>query len=207
MSSHVGRLFKQVSAEHFLRLVPPGATVLDCGTGSGDLALSFANAGYSVEGVDTDEQRMHPLRDNAVPAHVGNVLSLPFANGSYDYVVCRSLLPHLNDWQAAVREMLRVSRKGIVFHHNAAEFPPNTRSKGAARGTCSRDELQALGADRIIPVAALVISARTHEVETALSDPAVYAAALAYEREALPKLPPECASKVIAHVARDRRSP
>ena len=194
----LGKLFKTVSAEHFLSLVPAGSTVLDCGTGSGDLAASFHHAGYAVEGFDRDDQRMQPLRDLGVKTHVGDILSIPFPDDSYDYVVCRSLLPHVERWKDALAEMHRVSRSGIVFHHNTAEFLTKQREKGAARFTASRADLDDLGVERVIPVAALVIEGRSKEIETALESEECYAAVLAYERLALPHLPLECASKFIA---------
>jgi len=197
MQSLLGSLFKTVSSEHFLRLVPAGSVVLDCGTGSGDLAMTFHDNGYDVEAYDRDGPRMQPLRDFGIVTHVGDVLALPFTADTYDYVVCRSLLPHVELWQDALREMLRVSRKGVVFHHNTAEFLPLLRDKGASRFVASRAELEALGVRTVIPLAALIVPGRTAEIEAALSDSGRYAAALAYERTVLPFLPLECGSKLI----------
>lgn len=198
MSRLLGSLFKTVSAEHFLSLVPTGSAVLDCGTGSGDLAVSFLEAGYAVEAFDRDHDRMHPLRGRGVVTHAGDVLAMPFADNSFDYVVCRSLLPHVERWKDALAEMRRVARAGVVFHHNTAEFLPKQREKGAARQVASRADLEELGVERLIPVAALIVEGRTREIEAALENPDLYAAALQYERTLLPHLPLECGSKFIA---------
>lgn len=130
------------------------------------------------------------------------MLNIPFAEGAYDYVVCRSLLPHVERWRDAIVEMLRVSREGVVFHHNTAEFLPKLKEKGRSRFVASREDLENLGAEKIIPVAALVIDGHMEKIEAALSCPARYYATLNYERIVLPCMPLECASKFIATISK-----
>ncbi len=83
MAGRLGDLFKTVSAEHFLANVPAGSTVLDCGTGHGGLALSFHEAGYDVEALDSDGPRMQPLRDAGIQTHVSDVLAMPLGDDSF----------------------------------------------------------------------------------------------------------------------------
>lgn len=40
---------------------------------------------------------------------------LPFADRSFDYVVALDLVEHLDDFEGALTELLRVSKKGIVI--------------------------------------------------------------------------------------------
>ncbi len=116
---------------------------------------------------------------------------------AFDFVVCRSLLPHVEAWKDAVFEMKRVCRKGVLFHHNYAGFLP-ARTTGAARFTATRADLEELGVTKYIPVAALVVPGKLEEIESVLEDELRYNTALAYERLTLPHLPLECASKFIA---------
>ena len=46
-------------------LVPPGATVLDAGCGTGRVAARLATLGYAVEGVDLDEKMIEVARERS----------------------------------------------------------------------------------------------------------------------------------------------
>jgi SAM-dependent methyltransferase len=115
----------------FSRNWAPGTTVrvLDVATGSGDLPRAMLQwsrrrgLDLRVVGVDLHDTtlreaaarspherfpRLHLLRADA--------LRLPFADGAFDYATTSLFLHHLDDdaAAAAVREMARVARRGIV---------------------------------------------------------------------------------------------
>lgn len=102
--------------------------VLDVGAGGGDILLSLARwcerRGLSFDGVGLD-LGMETVRIAATNcAHVdggialmrGDARALPFAEGAFDVAFCSTFLHHLepDDATAALREMARVSRLGIV---------------------------------------------------------------------------------------------
>jgi SAM-dependent methyltransferase len=85
-------------------------TVLDVATGGGHVARRLREAGLQV--VTTD----------AAPGMEPDVIcrseELPFADGSFDVVVCRVAAHHFDDVALAVREMARVSSKLVLISDN-----------------------------------------------------------------------------------------
>jgi SAM-dependent methyltransferase len=87
-----------------------GVTVLDVATGGGHVARRLREAGAQV--VTTDAAPgMEP--DVVAPAD-----HLPFADASFDAVVCRIAAHHFPDVLAAVKEMARVARERVVICDN-----------------------------------------------------------------------------------------
>jgi SAM-dependent methyltransferase len=82
-------------------------TALDVATGGGHVARRLREAGLEV--VTTDQAPgMRP--DVTSPAE-----HLPFADGSFDVVACRTAAHHFADVRAAVREMARVSGERVLL--------------------------------------------------------------------------------------------
>lgn len=92
----------------------PGERVLDLGAGTGTSSLPFAAAGARVVPCDfslgmlTEGKRRHP----ELPLTAGDATRLPFADGSFDAVTISFALRNVHDTDAALREMLRVTRPG-----------------------------------------------------------------------------------------------
>jgi ubiquinone/menaquinone biosynthesis C-methylase UbiE len=102
---------------------PGSATMLDVGTGAGDIAESAremaGRSGVALKtiGFDSSEallQRHRPRNDWVV---VGSALQLPFADRSVDVVMCSQLLHHFPEIEAVavIREMNRVARARVVI--------------------------------------------------------------------------------------------
>ena len=100
-----------------------GMRVLDAGCGSGrHLCESFRTPGVEVAGVDLNradlgkakgflslmarEQKGRWLVAQA------DVTKLPFADGSFDVVICSEVLEHIKDNRTAVAELVRVLKPG-----------------------------------------------------------------------------------------------
>lgn len=99
------------------------ATMLDVGTGAGDIAESSRDMagqrGVALRtiGFDSSEAllRTHRARNDWLV--VGSALQLPFADRSVDIVMCSQLLHHFPevDAVAVIREMNRVARVRVVI--------------------------------------------------------------------------------------------
>ncbi len=116
-------------------LVSPGErfSMLDVGSASGDLGASVRGA-YSRAEVTSLDRNVTHLQTAAQPRVVADALDLPFADGSFDIVVCSLLLHEFAD-DAACRlaaRLYRTSRRALVVlellrHPVAYHFLPATR--------------------------------------------------------------------------------
>ncbi|MBA2265932.1 MAG: methyltransferase domain-containing protein [Chloroflexi bacterium] len=99
------------------------ATILDAGTGCGDMPIAFARVGWDTTALDT-----HPdvlLVARRLTADVARIRvveadarNLPFEDGAFDVSHCSLLVHHLDPGEAVavLREMRRVSRHGVVIN-------------------------------------------------------------------------------------------
>ncbi|HXE80004.1 MAG TPA: methyltransferase domain-containing protein [Vicinamibacterales bacterium] len=105
--------------------VGEGTSVLDVGTGTGRAALMLAATGARVTGVDASDEMLRVARERAgaqtlnVRFERGDAHALPFANGSFDVVVCLRVLMHTPGWRQCVGELCRVARTRIVIDYPA----------------------------------------------------------------------------------------
>lgn len=92
--------------------------LLDLGYGSGILLPELAARSRAVVAVDKHgrEDVVTGLlaRERLTGTRLlrGNLLTLPFADGSFDALVCLSVLEHIRDTTAGLRELRRVLRPG-----------------------------------------------------------------------------------------------
>jgi len=104
--------------------IPRRGRLLDIGVGRGLTSLAFRKTGLSVVGLEYDGSQISGvgalaeyLRETSVPLDVlqGDGLHLPFRDGSFDAIFCRSVLHHLPDLDAGLREISRVLKPGGGF--------------------------------------------------------------------------------------------
>ena len=110
-----------------------GARCLDAGCGRGEACYAFADLGAGlIVGYDIGEHLGDARRHNADQAAArfvrGNVLSLPFADASFDVVHSSGVLHHTVDPESGMAEFVRVCRPGglvyvAVVGHEAGQLP------------------------------------------------------------------------------------
>ena len=110
------RPFRRIAATVAAAGLPPGALVVDVGSGSGSLARDVAAAapGLRVVGVDPSEPMVAYARAHVPGAtfEVGGVEALPFADGTVDLAVSTLSQHHWPDRAAGYRDLGRVLRPG-----------------------------------------------------------------------------------------------
>jgi 2-polyprenyl-3-methyl-5-hydroxy-6-metoxy-1,4-benzoquinol methylase len=88
-------------------------SILDVGCGEGFVteAVVAAEPDARVTGVDLDADAVGAAKRRCPGAafEVGDVLALPFADASFDLVLCCEVLEHVEDPSRALRELCRVS--------------------------------------------------------------------------------------------------
>jgi 2-polyprenyl-6-hydroxyphenyl methylase / 3-demethylubiquinone-9 3-methyltransferase len=96
-----------------------GARVLDVGCGAGFLSNYLAREGFEASGIDASPESLAVAtrhdETRGVRYQIGNALSLPYANASFDAVCAMDFLEHVEDPGAVVEECSRVLRPGGVF--------------------------------------------------------------------------------------------
>jgi len=94
--------------------LPPAATVLDLGTGTGVAAQVAADAGHPATGIDESMGMLavgHRVRPGLRLA-AAHVIDLPFGPGSFDAAVGNFVLAHFDRTDTALFDVMRVVRTG-----------------------------------------------------------------------------------------------
>jgi ubiquinone/menaquinone biosynthesis C-methylase UbiE len=107
--------------------LPRGARVLDVGCGSGNYTIALDDAGFAIEGVDISETMLAWARKKrpSLTWHQGDARKLTFASESFDGVVSVLATHHMDDLDAALREMARVVKHGgplVLFTSTPAQM-------------------------------------------------------------------------------------
>ncbi len=96
----------------------PGVRAVDLASGTGDIAFGLAAAGAEVIGIDVTRRMIelaNAKRRQAADGPsfmVGDMVALPFANGSFDLATAGYGLRNVPDLHAAIDEVHRVLRTG-----------------------------------------------------------------------------------------------
>ncbi len=111
MTAGLDRRWRRLTVAQIVR---PGDRVLDACCGTGDLALEARRQGGTVTGLDFSEQMLERARRKA-PGLTwvrGDVLALPFADGSFDAAAVGFGLRNVDDLDAGLKELRRVLPPG-----------------------------------------------------------------------------------------------
>ena len=116
----------------------PGERMLDLGCGFGRHAFEAARRGAEVVALDAGQDEVEGVVamfnamefEGELDAHApaaavqGDALHLPFADGSFDRVICSEVLEHIPDDLSAMRELSRVLRPGGTMAVTVPRFGP-----------------------------------------------------------------------------------
>jgi ubiquinone/menaquinone biosynthesis C-methylase UbiE len=99
------------------RPVGPADRILDLGCGTGVVARQLRErlgGGAPITGVDANPEMvaMAPTLAPEIDWREGNAMKLPFADASFELVVCQQMLQFVPDCAAALREVRRVLAPG-----------------------------------------------------------------------------------------------
>jgi ubiquinone/menaquinone biosynthesis C-methylase UbiE len=99
-----------------LAQVRPGHAVLDVATGTGHAAAALCQRGAEVVGLDLTREMLlaasRLYRMSGLHLVQGDVMRLPFADGTFDLVTSRRAPHHFPDIEGGLRSMRRVLRPG-----------------------------------------------------------------------------------------------
>jgi len=116
-----GHLAGMRSEDYEMLRLRPGAAVLDVGCGAGEVCLDLATRvgrRGTVAGIDPSAamieaaKRAAETSGAAVDLRVASIYALPFPDDTFDAVRAERVFQHLDDPEAGLREMLRVTRAG-----------------------------------------------------------------------------------------------
>lgn len=100
-----------------------GKTCLNVGGGYGDAHELLSNLGFEVTTCDVDGSC----------AYCDLNARLPYADNSFDLVVCLAVLEHLDDWQNGLRELKRVAKQLVIATTPSVYGKPVLETLAAAR--------------------------------------------------------------------------
>ena len=112
MTVGLDRRWRRLTAEAVVR---PGDRVLDAACGTGDLAIAGLRAGAGkVTGLDFSERMLERARrkDARIDWVRGDMLALPFADGTFDAATVGFGVRNVADLEAGLRELRRVLKPG-----------------------------------------------------------------------------------------------
>jgi len=107
----------QTLAQHLAQAIPSGSRILEVAPGPGYLAIEIAKRGqYAITGLDISRTFVEIATANARRASVavdfqhGNASAMPFADNTFDLILCRAAFKNFSQPLEALNEMHRVLR-------------------------------------------------------------------------------------------------
>ena len=106
-------------ARRIANQLPQGGAVLEVAPGPGYFSMELAKLGpYSITGLDISHTFVEMARKKAAEAGVrvdfqqGNASSMPFADDTFDFLLCRAAFKNFGQPVRALQEMHRVLKPG-----------------------------------------------------------------------------------------------
>lgn len=120
-TTNTGRTLDEFSklARRIAGELAPGNAVLEVAPGPGYFCIELAKiSGYAITGLDISHTFVEIARSKAAEAGVavdfrqGNASSMPFAENTFDFLVCRAAFKNFGQPVRALQEMCRVLKPG-----------------------------------------------------------------------------------------------
>jgi ubiquinone/menaquinone biosynthesis C-methylase UbiE len=132
--------FEQISdcVLHLTRATPD-TNFLEPGVGTGRIAISLVQRGYSYTGVDISERMLEEFgrklagAPNRLTLVRADATSLPFEDASFDVALTSGLLYYIDDWRLALREIRRVLKPHGLYLYCYEEMERNTAAEDLDR--------------------------------------------------------------------------
>lgn len=111
--------------------VKPKEKLLDLGIGTGLASINFAKTGLKIYGIDASSEMLHACRSksfaNQLLLHDLSDFPIPFADSSFDHVICCGVLHFFGNLDGIFSEVERLIRKNGIF---AFSISPLNVSRG-----------------------------------------------------------------------------
>lgn len=120
---HLARTRAEAARRVALLGLPPGAHVLDYGSGSGEFLEAGARAGWRMEGVEPGEAYSTHARGQGAVVHP----RLPSDAGPFDAITAHHVFEHLRDPLAVLRELVAALKPDGVVYLSVPDMGPNRR--------------------------------------------------------------------------------
>ncbi len=117
----IQRLLIKNFYSQFISLIKPlkPESVLDAGCGEGFSLnkLRENNIGKKLEGIENSKTAIDISKkiNSKLNIKLGSVYSLPYKDNSFDLVICTEVLEHLDNPERGLSQVMRVSKKYIIF--------------------------------------------------------------------------------------------
>jgi len=90
-------------------------SILDVGVGTARFTKPLQNHGYYVVGIDVSSKMLRKAAERGMRnLLIGSVCSIPLRDDSFDVTMSVGLLHLVKEWEVALREISRVTRKLLV---------------------------------------------------------------------------------------------
>lgn len=115
----------------------PGDRLLDMGCGEGRHAITAymleniesVGVDLSLKDLKTTRERFEEFKDpendkRSLNISVANGQALPFADNTFDKIICSEVLEHIPDYRSVLKEITRILKTGGVFVASVPRFFP-----------------------------------------------------------------------------------
>ncbi len=92
-----------------------GDSILDVGCGFGAYAARLKELGKTAAGLELDADCVAEATARGIDVTRGDATRLPFEDGQFDTAILFEVIEHIPEYEAAVREALRVSRGNVLI--------------------------------------------------------------------------------------------
>ncbi|HSW99441.1 MAG TPA: class I SAM-dependent methyltransferase [Patescibacteria group bacterium] len=99
------------TVNHFISYLKPKETLLDVGSGMGNIALLLRRKGYPVTALDVDNLSFTPK----IKPIIYNGHTMPFKDRQFDTALILTTLHHIHDPEEVLQESVRVAKRVIII--------------------------------------------------------------------------------------------